>query len=444
MAANPGAGRGVIPERPVRMLPGRATGVIRAPGSKSVTNRLLVLAALAEGTSILRDPLSSDDTRAMAGVVGDLGATVTHGADEWQVDGTGGDLAVPGLPLDAGLSGTTMRFGMALAAVSPGLVTVTGEPPLLRRPVGPLSAALRSLGAEVEDADGLPPVRVRGPLRGGATSVDVSASSQFASALLMVAPYASDEDVELTLHGETAYAYVGLTATAMQQRGVTEIRRPDDHTWMIPRGQRYQACDATVEYDASAAAHLLCLAAATGGQLTVANADPLTSQPDAAFPDLLAQMGVAVHRDGGGVTVAASGTLRGAGRYSLRHMPDQLPCAAVLAALAEGTSEFVDAGVVRGHETDRIAALHTELRKLGIAVREQPDGLVITGGVPAQSEPVELATYDDHRLAMAFAALGAALADRVEVRITDPACVTKTYPRFWDDVRALGVEWEAA
>lgn len=431
-----------VPTGAVRVTGGRVEGAVAAPASKSVTNRLLVMAALARGRSVLVRPLDSDDTRAMAGLVAGLGATVSMEGERWVVEGTGGAPRPVAGELDARLSGTTMRFGIALSALSEVPVTVTGLPPLLRRPVGPLSAALRALGADVSDRDGHPPVSVSGPLRGGSVTVDVRGSSQYATALLLVAPCATDRDVTLELHGQAAYAYIDLTVAGMRRWGIAGIAQPEDRTWVVPHGGGYEAREEAVEYDASAAAHLLTLAAATGGVLEISNADPATGQPDAAFAELLDLM------------APEPGVLVGVGGYDLGHMPDQLPNAAVLAALAEGESVFTGAAVVRGHETDRIAALVTELRKLGVDASERPDGLRVVGGVPAGggragglatgTGEVRLATYDDHRLAMAFAALAAGAADRVAVVVEEPECVTKTYPGFWSDARALGLAWEPA
>lgn len=430
-----------LPDGPVAVRPARASGALAAPGSKSVTNRLLVLAALAGGDSLLRRPLDSDDARAMRALIEGLGAEVTPDAAGWRVRGTGGRLHAGAAELHAGLSGTTMRFGAALAALADAPVTVTGDAPLLRRPIGPLTQALRRLGADVTDADGLPPVRLGGGgLRGGEAVVDVTASSQFASAVLLVAPYARDTDVLLTLTGDGALSYVELTVQAMREWGATVD--PVDGGWVVARGC-YGPRDVLVEYDASAAAHLFTLAAASGGAVTVTNCDPFTLQADAGFPRLLAAMGCGtqVDDDGRSLTVTGPRALRALGEYDLGAMPDQLPNAAILAALAEGDTVLRNVAVVRGHETDRIAALATELAKLGVAVEELPDGLRITGGVAPPPAPVHLDTYDDHRLAMAFAALAARVPGVV---IEEPWCVRKTYPRFWSDVRRLGVEWEQA
>jgi 3-phosphoshikimate 1-carboxyvinyltransferase len=430
-----------IPDGPVAVRPARASGALAAPGSKSVTNRLLVLAALAAGDSLLRRPLDSDDARAMRALIEGLGAVVTDDAAGWRVRGTGGRPRPTTGELHAGLSGTTMRFGAALAALADAPVTVTGDAPMLRRPVGALTETLQALGADVRDERGLPPVRLGGGgLRGGEAAIDVTASSQFASAVLLVAPYARDADVRLAIAGDGALSYIDLTVQAMREWGA-QVEATDDG-WAVARGA-YEPRDVHVEYDASAAAHLFTLSAASGGAVTVTNGDPYTLQADAGFPRLLAAMGCGIQMEDEerSLTVTGPAMLQALGDCDLGSMPDQLPNAAVLAALAEGETVLRNVAVVRGHETDRIAALATELAKLGVAIEELPDGLRIRGGITAPDEPVHLQTHDDHRLAMAFAALAARVPGIV---IEEPWCVRKTYPRFWSDLRRLGVEWQVA
>lgn len=427
-----------VPRGDVEVLPaGPVAGTLAAPASKSVTNRLLVIAALADSASVLADPLVSDDSERMRELIEALGARTTARDGEWEIAGTGGRLAVPLRPLDAGLSGTTMRFGMALAALAPGTVTLTGGPPLLARPVGPLAAALRALGAGVSDEGGYPPVTLEGGgLEGGAVTVEVSGSSQFASAVLLVAPYAAT-DVEVATSGKAASDYIDLTVDMMRAWGA-DVGEAGQGSWRVAAGAGYRGQRVSVEYDASAAAHLLGLAAATGGTVTVSNAVAGSLQPDAGLPEVLERMGCRVTRDGAALTVTGPRRLR-AVDVSLERMPDQVTTVATLAALAEGVTEIRDAGVARAHETDRLAALATELGKLGVDVAERPDGLRVVGG--GASGPARLRTYDDHRLAMAFAGLAARVPG---VAIAEPWCVTKTYPGFWVDVRELGVGWREA
>ena len=427
---------------------------LAAPASKSVTNRALLCAALAEGTSRLHGAAPSDDAQAMAAALAQLGAGIDLGAPGpavWTVTGTGGRPASPARPLDARLSGTTMRFLAAAATLTPAGATVTGAAPLLRRPVGPLVAALAALGAGIADAgDGFPPVTASGGgLAGGAATVDAAASSQFASAVLLAAPYAR-RPVELTAERLGAAAYVDLTGAVMRRFGA-EIDPSGPAgpgagaghggvaAWRVAAGRPYRATDLEVEYDASAAAHLLALAAATGGTVTVTNADPATLQPDAALPALLEAMGASMTRDGASLTVRGPEAL-GPVDADLAAMPDQVTTVVALAALAGGRSRIRGVAVARGHETDRLAALAAELGKLGVAVTELPDGLVVAGPGPDRLRPARLATWGDHRMAMALAAVAARVPGVV---IEDPACVAKTYPGFWADLAAAGLAWRA-
>lgn len=422
----------------VEVVPaGPLSGAVAAPASKSVTNRLLLIAALAEGRSRLGAPLASDDSAAMRDVVTGLGATVGEEGRSWVVTGVAGRPAVPAGPLDCRLSGTTMRFGVAAAALAPAPVTLTGAPSLLGRPIGPLTAALRALGADVADADGFPPVTVGGGLTGGEVTVDVTGSSQFASAVLLAAPYAAADVTVLVTGEDYASAYVDLTVAAMAEWGADVRTVPGG--WTVTAGRGYVGRDVLVEYDASAAAHLFGLAVATGGTVTVTNALPSSLQPDAAFPTVLERLGATVTRDGDAVTVTGPSAVQPAGDVDLTAMPDQVTTLAALAALAPGRTTITGVAVARGHETDRVAALAAELAKVGAAVEELPDGLVVDG-TPARGRAT-LDTHDDHRLAMAFAALAARLPG---VRIADPGCVAKTYPAFWDDLRALGGQVRAA
>jgi 3-phosphoshikimate 1-carboxyvinyltransferase len=415
----------LVPAGPVRAR-------LAAPASKSVTNRALVCAALAHGDSLLAGPLASDDADAMRSAVAALGAPVADVGDAWRVRGTGGRPRSPDRALDARLSGTTMRFLAAVATLAPAGATVTGRPGLLARPVGPLTAALRSLGAAVADTAGHPPVTAAGGgLNGGPVTVPAGRSSQFASAVLLVAPFARTP-VTLTAEGLAAPGYVELTADVIGWFGA-RAQRVGQAAWRVEPG-RYQGRTLEIEYDASAAGHLYALAAATGGQVTVSNAAPGSRQPDAALPELLARMGAGVHRQGSSLTVTGPELLAPVDA-DLAAMPDQVTTVAALAALAPGTSRIRGVAVARGHETDRLAALAAELARLGAGVEELPDGLVVHGG-PDRLVPARLASHGDHRLAMAFAAVAARVPGVV---IEDPGCVAKTYPGFWRDLANAGL-----
>ncbi|MGI9016740.1 MAG: 3-phosphoshikimate 1-carboxyvinyltransferase [Euzebya sp.] len=421
----------VVPTGPV-------AGAVAAPASKSVTNRLLLMAALADGTSVLRTPLVSEDSAAMRDVVQGLGAAVWDvgsPGDEghaWRVAGTGGRMTPAARTLDCRLSGTTIRFAAAVGCLAQGQVTLTGQEPLRRRSIGPLVQALRDLGAQVQDAEGFPPVTVGGGLAGGEVLVDVTGSSQFASAVLLAAPYARS-DVSLSVTGGHAAAYVDLTIATMEAWGA-DIRVPGPATWTVSAGTGYRASDLAVEYDASAAAHLLALAVATGGRVTVVNASS-TIQPDADITSVLTGFGATVAEEGSHLSVSGPDRPIALGTVDLSRMPDQVTTVAALAALAVGQTTIVGVEVARGHETDRLAALATELRKIGAQVEERVDGLVVDGSDSRGHATLD--TYHDHRLAMAFASIGARLPGVV---INDPGCVAKTFPAFWKTLVRLGGE----
>jgi 3-phosphoshikimate 1-carboxyvinyltransferase len=242
--------------------------------------------------------------------------------------------------------------------------------------------------------------------------------------------------VTLTAERLGAGAYVQLTAELMGRFGAL-VEPAGRDAWRVAAGHPYRAADLEVEYDASAAAHLFALAAATGGAVTVTNADPATRQPDAGLPKLLEAMGATVTRDGPALTVRGPQVLDPVDA-DLAAMPDQVTTVAALAALAAGPSRLRGVAVARGHESDRLAALAAELGRLGVAVTELPDGLVIGGAGPERLRPARLATHGDHRMAMALAAVAARVPGLV---LEDPGCVAKTYPGFWRDLAAAGIGW---
>jgi 3-phosphoshikimate 1-carboxyvinyltransferase len=414
----------VFPTGPVK-------GSVEAPSSKSLTNRLLVIAALAEGQSVLSRVLQSDDTFAMAAALRGLGARIETSATLTTINGTSGRIVASGTPLNAGLSGTTLRFLCAVALLANGTMVLDGEGPLRHRPIAPLLDALREAGAEVLSDSGRPPLQISGHgLAGGPLRVDASASSQFATALLLVGPYA-DKDLVLEVTGLEELGYVRLTLDAMARWGASVVEE-DTARFRVGAGARYVARSEAVEHDASAASHLYAFAVATGGSVTVTNALE-TAQPDGCLVEVLAAMGASFIRSETGTTLERSGELTGV-EVDLASMPDQVPTIAVLGALAKGDTVIRGAAIVRGHESDRIAAVARELVRLGARVDELPDGLVIHGGTPLHGGRVQ--TYHDHRIAMAFTALGAAVPG---IEISDPGCVAKTYPLFFSDVIGLGV-----
>jgi len=414
----------IIPAGPIE-------GAAEAPPSKSLTNRLLVIAALAEGTSVLSRVLASDDTAAMTNGLRRLGARIEQLGDRTEITGTAGRPKAGGPPVDAGLSGTTLRFLAAVALLAKGTVVLDGDEPLRRRPIAPLLDALRAAGAEVLTDRGKPPLTISGRgLRGGVLRIDATSSSQFATALLLVGPY-GDDDLVLEISGLEELGYVRLTVDAMTRWGAI-VSEEAPGRFKVSAEDRYAPREESVEYDASAAAHLYALGAATGGSITLTNAFE-TAQPDGRILELLTAMGSRFDRGPGGTTLERRSELTGA-EFDLGAMPDQLPTVAALGALARGDTVIRGVAIARGHESDRIQAVATELRRLGASVEELPDGLVVHGGASLHGGRVD--TYGDHRIAMAFTSIGAVVPG---VEIADPGCVAKTYPGFFNDVARLGV-----
>ncbi|MGH9170921.1 MAG: 3-phosphoshikimate 1-carboxyvinyltransferase [Acidimicrobiales bacterium] len=418
---------------------GPVTGRVAAPSSKSVSNRLLVLACLAEGSSRLSGLLASDDTavmaaglRALGAEIGDLGSDLGGGTSDGGVTvrGTGGALQAPEGVVGVGLSGTTLRFLACVALLAPGTVTLDGDPPLRRRPIGPLIGVLERLGATVGSDRGRPPVAITpAGLPGGRIEVDAATSSQFASGILLVAPFAA-ETMVVEVSNLGAAGYVELTVAAMRRWGA-EVSC-EGTRYEVTAGCHYIARQDAAEYDASAAAHLFALAMASGGSITVSNAVG-TVQPDSHIVAVLAAMGGSVASGPDGVTVTGPSRLQGVD-VDVSTMPDQLPTLAVLGALASGRTRLTGVSVARGHETDRVAAIATELGALGASVEAEPDALVVHGGRSLHGGAVR--TYHDHRMAMALSCLAAVVPG---ITILDPGCVSKTYPGYWSDLAGLGL-----
>jgi 3-phosphoshikimate 1-carboxyvinyltransferase len=402
---------------------------VAVPGSKSLTNRALVVASLAEGTSRLSNVLQSDDTRYMMTHLHTLGVPLRSTADLIEIEGRGGRFPAVDAALRCGNAGTTVRFLTALCALVPGTQIVTGDQRMQGRPIGALVEALAGLGADIEATAGCPPVTVRsGVLRGGHVRVQAKVSSQYLSGLLMVSPYAQ-RPVTLDVVGEmVSQSYIELTLKVMAAFGVA-VDRSKARRFSVPL-QRYKARAFAIEGDATSAGYWWALAALTGSRITVRNVHVTSSQGDVELLPILERMGCEVSL-GQGVTVQGPATLRSPGVVDMNRLPDGVMTLAVMAALARGETSIVNVANLRVKESDRLAALVNELRRVGIAAAELPDGLRIQGGEP---HGAVIETYADHRMAMSFAVLGARVPG---MRIGDPACVSKSYPTFFEQLQAL-------
>jgi 3-phosphoshikimate 1-carboxyvinyltransferase len=417
----------------IRPLDRPPDAVVTVPGSKSVTNRALVCAALASGTSVLTEVLVADDTEAMIGVLDAISIDVRLDRDRRTVTVVGCDGTIPAAEaeIDVRQSGTTARFVPALLALGQGSYRVTGHPQMLARPMDPTFDALRHLGVPVEELAGRGryPATIRGGrVRGGILPLPGDVSSQFLSGLLLAAPYLPDGLViELTTR-LVSRPYVELTRSVMAAFGV-EVDAPDSSTYVVPPG-RYRSARLTVEPDASAASYFFAAAAITGGRVRVAGLTVDAAQGDVAFVDALEQMGAAVDRRADGIEVTGTGTLRG-GTFDFADISDTAQTLAAVAVFADETVRVTGIGFIRRKETDRIAAVVSELRRAGIDADEEPDGFVVHPGEP---RPTTVRTYDDHRMAMSFSLLGLRVPG---IEIADPGCVSKTFPDFYDVLEAL-------
>lgn len=406
--------------------------VARIPGSKSITNRALLVAALADGESELTGALHSDDTRYMASALNALGIAVESDepGERFHVRGGGGTFPAEQADLFVGNAGTAMRFLTAALPLGRGTFRIDGIPRMRQRPIAPLLDALNALGADAvsEAGTGCPPVVVRANgLRGGRAAMAGDQSSQFFSALLLAAPYA-EQGVELEVIGDlVSKPYMTMTAAVMRDFGV-EVELDTD-TWRCFRvapGQRYTGRAYHVEPDASNASYFFAAAAVTGGRVRVEGLGARSTQGDLRFIDVLAAMGARVTITDSYVEVIGppGGKLRGVD-LDLNAISDTAQTLAAIAPFAEGPTRIRGIAHARLKETDRVSALATELRRLGQGVEEHPDGLTIH---PAPVTPADIHTYDDHRMAMSFsiAALRAP-----GIRILDPGCVAKTFPDFF-------------
>jgi len=409
----------------------RASGTVRMPGSKSISNRVLLLAALAQGRTRIHDLLDSDDTRVMLDALGKLGVRVDSGT----VHGGGGPFPVKAAELHLGNAGTAFRPLTAVLAFCGGAYRLSGAPRMHERPIGDLVEALRGLGAEIEYAgkEGFPPLAIRaGRIRGASASIRGDVSSQYLSALLMALPVRG-ERTQIEVEGELiSKPYVDITLNLMRRFGV-DVAREGWRRFTVPAGGYRSPGEIRVEGDASSASYFLAAGAVGGGPVRVEGVGRSSIQGDVRFAEVLERMGARVAA--GEDWIEAAGPAKGKLKpidADLNPIPDAAMTAAVAALFADGPSTIRNIGSWRVKETDRIAAVARELRKLGAAVEEGADYLRIVP--PAALKSATIDTYDDHRMAMSFslAALGG-----VRVRINDPDCVGKTYPEYFQALESI-------
>ncbi len=408
---------------------GPVSGSVTLPGSKSYTNRALPIAALASGETNIHGALDSDDTRYMVAALQALGIEIVV---DWEsafirVQGSDGRIPAASADIYLGNSGTSVRFLTALVALGSGSYWLDGNEAMRTRPIGPLISGLRSMGIVVteEGEPGCPPLVVQsdGEL-GGTVIMPGDLSSQYFSALAMVAPYAS-HPIEIVVDGDlVSKPYIDMTADAMAAFGVTLHHDNYSRLWPEP-GQRYVGIDYPVEPDASAASYFFALAAVTGGRIKVERLPATSRQGDLGFVDVLELMGCTVDREEDGVTVQGPDQLHGID-VDMNAISDTVMSLATIAPFANAPVTIRNIGHIRLKETDRIEATANELSRLGIKVDTTSDSMTIH---PGEMKPETVETYDDHRIAMSFAIAGVKSG---VVSIADPMCVRKTVPGFWE------------
>ena len=416
----------------VRPVTGPVRGSIRPPGSKSLTNRALITAALATGQTRLTGVLDSDDTRVMIESLRRLGFAVQQDLDARTIDiaGCGGKLAATEAELWLENSGTSIRFLTALCSLGNGRFRLDGNSRMRQRPIGDLVEAMKPLGTDLECELGTncPPVVVSASgLAGGSTTVAGNISSQYLSAMLMAAPCANSP-VEINVSGElVSRPYIDMTMGVMAQFGVEVSCR--EHQRFRIKPQTYRGAQYDIEPDASAASYMFAAAAVTGGEVTVEGLNQYALQGDVHFVEALEQMGCRVTYGEDSITVRGE-KLTGID-IDMNEISDTAQTLAVVALFADGPTRIRNVAHMRHKETDRVFAMVEEIRRLGVEAEEHDDGLTVK---PGPISPATIQTYDDHRMAMSFALAGLKVDG---IRIADPGCTAKTYPDFFNDLETL-------
>ena len=417
----------------IKPVTGKIDAVVIVPGSKSYTNRALVTAALADGESTITNALFSDDTNYMATSLNALGIPIKedHSTNRFIIQGKGGIIPAKQANLFIGNAGTAMRFLTAMLTLGNGVYEIDGIERMRQRPIQDLLDGLKQLGADVVSKfnNGCPPVLIRGiGLHGGSAVVKGDLSSQYFSALLMTAPYAKN-NVSIEVKGKlVSKRYVDMTIMLMRQFGV-DVKNKDYETFFVKSGQSYKAIHYEVEGDASAASYFFAAAAITGGKVRIMGIGSDSLQGDIHFLDVLKSMGCRVNASANWIEVQGD-SLHGVD-VDMGDMPDVALTLASVAVFARGKTRVRNVKNMRIKETDRIAAVVNELRRIGISAVEYEDGFEIEPSIP---KPAEIETYDDHRMAMSFALVGLRAPGIV---IKNPECVSKTFPDYFQRLEAL-------
>jgi 3-phosphoshikimate 1-carboxyvinyltransferase len=410
---------------------GKKYAEVTVPGSKSYTHRMLIAAGLSNGPCRLKNSLESEDTGITLETMRKLGVKIEKDDNHIDIHGKMGSLGACQETLNLGNSGTSMRLLTAAVALGRGNYVLTGSQRMQQRPMQDLIDGLHQMGVKCSAVknNGCPPIEMAAAqIQGGTVNLNCSLSSQFLSALLLIAPYAKNDTEIVVTRGPVSRPYIDITLDVMQKFGVTVVREDYDR-FNIAAGQTYQAGSYMVEPDCSQAGYFWAAAAITGATIRVKDIVADSRQGDIRFVDILAAMGCKISRDSKGISVTG-GPLT-AIEADMADMPDLVPTLAVIAAFARGTTIIKNVAHLKGKESNRLDATVRELTKMGIDARSSESALQICGAEP---HGAEIETYDDHRIAMSFAVAGLRIPDIV---IKDEDCVAKSFPDFWQKLEAL-------
>jgi len=403
----------------------KVSGKVKIPGSKSYTNRALLIAALAEGVSRLENPLVSDDTRYMIQALKGFGIEVKEEPNAFIVSGKGGKLEVPNEEIFVGNAGTTMRFLTTFAALAKGKVRLDGDKRMQERPLADLLECLKQMGIRAIPTyhNGCPPIDIEGKgVPGGKVTLAGNKSSQYLTSLLLSAPYFQN-DTNILIQGDlTSKSYADITLDIMQTFGI-KVENNSYQEFSVRAGQIYKARTYQIEGDWSSATYFLAAAAITGGDITLIGMNPTSAQGDAQFADVLKKMGCEVHKSSDSLDL--KGNVLSGIKINMNNMPDAVQTLAVVSLFAKGETTIEGIGNLRIKETNRIEALANELEALGAEVKTGEDFIIIR---PREYVGAEIETYNDHRMAMSFAVAGLKIPG---VKIKNPRCVEKSFPDFF-------------
>lgn len=426
----------------------KKTFKIAVPGSKSYTNRALLIASLAKGESVLTNVLHSDDTKVMIDALRELGVKITEEGTTLRIKGCNGKFKKPKKELYFGNAGTGVRFMASTLAIQNFECTITGNPRMLNRPIKGLVDALRQGGAEIEylGTEGFPPLRIKGGFEGGKIQIPGNTSSQYVSSLLLISPYTKKPTDIVVGKNLVSKPYVDMTIEIMRAFNVTKGKRLKYQRFIISNKTSYRGTTYNIDADASSASYFFALGALHGTAVTITNAKYNSAQGDIKFVDLLKKAGCEVKIDKKeGITVkgpekkdAEGRMLKSLGNVDMNAMPDVALTMAIISVFSKGKTRLKNIPNLRVKECDRILAMTSGLNRINCKARQMADGMEIKGH-PHKCHGAEIETYDDHRVAMCFGVLGTLIP---EIVILEPECVSKTYPNFWKDLKKFGVKTE--